>query len=176
MSQLASSVGKALVPHLKGLFGPWWLTAFDPYADVAAAAKRSLQDTFPGKKQGEALMYARWAGGGGRGAGLCVCVGGGGVFARVWGRWFVCMKREALMYAGVCVWGGGVRGGMRAGEVGNGKGRVVWEGPGKAGGWGWGEALIYARWVRGWWWVGVCLVRGEGAPGGGDSRIHGARS
>lgn len=59
MAAVGSSVGKALLPQLKGVLGPWYLACFDPYPDAADAAKRSLQDVFPAKKQDDALVYCR---------------------------------------------------------------------------------------------------------------------
>ncbi|KAI8472755.1 MAG: hypothetical protein J3K34DRAFT_384103, partial [Monoraphidium minutum] len=59
MGALAGAVGKQLAPHLKSLLPPWWLAAFDPYADVAAAARRTLGDAFPGPKQAGALVFCR---------------------------------------------------------------------------------------------------------------------
>lgn len=61
MGQLAAAVGKQLLPHLKSLLGAWWMALFDPYADVAATAKKALQDTFPGAKQAEAVIYCRYS-------------------------------------------------------------------------------------------------------------------
>jgi hypothetical protein len=58
MAGVVGVVGKAVAPHLKPLLGPWWLAAADPYGDVAAAAKRSLGEAFPGRKLGDALLYA----------------------------------------------------------------------------------------------------------------------
>jgi E3 ubiquitin-protein ligase listerin len=60
MGALAAAVGKALAPHLRALLPPWWLAAFDPYADVAAAARRTLAEAFPGPKQAAALAFCRW--------------------------------------------------------------------------------------------------------------------
>jgi hypothetical protein len=59
MAAVGTAVGKGLLPQLKGLLGPWYLACFDPYPDAAAAAKRSLVEVFPGKKQADALMYCR---------------------------------------------------------------------------------------------------------------------
>ena len=59
MAAVAAAVGKALLPQLKSLLGPWYLASFDPYPDAAAAAKRSLAEVFPGKKQLDALTYCR---------------------------------------------------------------------------------------------------------------------
>ena len=61
MGALAAAVGKRLAPHLKALLPPWWLAQFDPYADVAAAARRSLAAAFPGAKQAAALAFCRCA-------------------------------------------------------------------------------------------------------------------
>jgi hypothetical protein len=60
MASVGAAVGKGLLPQLKGLLGPWYLACFDPYPDAAAAAKRSLVEVFPGKKQADAMMYCRW--------------------------------------------------------------------------------------------------------------------
>lgn len=59
MAAVGSAVGKGLLPQLKGLLGPWYLACFDPYPDAAGAAKRSLAEVFPGKKQADALLYCR---------------------------------------------------------------------------------------------------------------------
>jgi hypothetical protein len=59
MAAVAVSVGKALAPQLKTLLGPWYLASFDPYPDAAAAAKKSLADVFPGRKQLDALLFCR---------------------------------------------------------------------------------------------------------------------
>lgn len=59
MAALATTVGRALAPSLKTLLPPWWLAACDPYADVAAAARRSLAEAFPGQKQTAALVLCR---------------------------------------------------------------------------------------------------------------------
>lgn len=59
MAAVASAVGKALAPQLKPLLGPWYLASFDPYPDAAAAAKKSLADVFPGRKQLDALIFCR---------------------------------------------------------------------------------------------------------------------
>jgi hypothetical protein len=59
MAAVASAVGKALAPQLKSLLGPWYLESYDPYPDAAAAAKKSLADVFPGRKQLDALIFCR---------------------------------------------------------------------------------------------------------------------
>jgi hypothetical protein len=59
MAAVGTAVGKGLLPQLKGVLGPWYLACFDPHPDAAAAAKRSLVEVFPGKKQADALMYCR---------------------------------------------------------------------------------------------------------------------
>jgi hypothetical protein len=59
MAAVAAAVGKAVAPQLKSLLGPWYLASFDPYPDAAAAAKRSLAEVFPGRKQADALMLCR---------------------------------------------------------------------------------------------------------------------
>jgi len=62
MGALAAAVGKQLAPQLRALLPPWWLATFDPYADVAAAARRSLGEAFPGRKLGGpsgALVFCR---------------------------------------------------------------------------------------------------------------------
>eukprot|EP00775_Hariotina_reticulata_P010671 gene10671-10830_t len=59
MAAIGSSVGKALLPQLKKLLGPWYLACFDPYPDAAAAAKKSLLEVFPGRKQADVLLYCR---------------------------------------------------------------------------------------------------------------------
>lgn len=59
MAAVASSVGKGLLSQLKSVIGPWYLACFDPYNDAAAAAKRSLGEVFPGKKQADVLVYSR---------------------------------------------------------------------------------------------------------------------
>jgi hypothetical protein len=59
MAAVGAAVGKGLLPQLKGLLGPWYLACFDPYPDAAGAAKRSLAEVFPGKKQVDALLYCR---------------------------------------------------------------------------------------------------------------------
>lgn len=76
MAAVAAAVGKALAPQLKALLGPWFLASFDPYPDAAAAARKSLADVFPGRKQLDALMFARWVGAAGAG-GRAVGVGAG---------------------------------------------------------------------------------------------------
>jgi hypothetical protein len=60
MGALAGAVGKQLAPQLRQLLPPWWLATFDPYADVAAAARRSLAEVFPGPKQAGSLVFCRW--------------------------------------------------------------------------------------------------------------------
>ncbi len=67
MGAIAVSLGKGLLPHLKGLMGPWWVCDFDLYAEVAAAANGALKETFPGAKLRDALMYCRWEGDGVKG-------------------------------------------------------------------------------------------------------------
>lgn len=62
MGALAAAVGKQLAPHLKALLPPWWMATFDPYADVAAAARGSLAEAFPGPKQASALVFCRCVG------------------------------------------------------------------------------------------------------------------
>jgi hypothetical protein len=59
MATVTVTVGKALAPQLKTLLGPWYLASFDPYPDAAAAAKKSLADVFPGRKQLDALLFCR---------------------------------------------------------------------------------------------------------------------
>lgn len=59
MAAVGAAVGKGLLPQLKTLLGPWYLACFDPYPDAAAAAKRSLVEVFPGRKQADALLYCR---------------------------------------------------------------------------------------------------------------------
>ncbi|KIZ02284.1 hypothetical protein MNEG_5679 [Monoraphidium neglectum] len=59
MGALAAAVGKALAPQLRALLPPWWGATFDPYADVAAAARRTLAEAFPGPKQAGALVFCR---------------------------------------------------------------------------------------------------------------------
>lgn len=59
MAAVAAAVGKALLPQLKSLLGPWYLASFDPYPDAAAAARKSLAEVFPGRKQLDALIYCR---------------------------------------------------------------------------------------------------------------------
>jgi hypothetical protein len=62
MAAVAQAVGKALAPQVKALLGPWYLASFDPYPDAAAAARKSLADVFPGRKQLDALMFCRRGG------------------------------------------------------------------------------------------------------------------
>jgi hypothetical protein len=64
MGALAAAVGKALAPQLRAMLPPWWGATFDPYADVAAAARRTLAEAFPGPKQAGALVFCRCAPGG----------------------------------------------------------------------------------------------------------------
>jgi hypothetical protein len=59
MAAVATAVGKAVAPQLKALLGPWFVASFDPYPDAAAAAKKSLADVFPGRKQLDALTFCR---------------------------------------------------------------------------------------------------------------------
>eukprot|EP00879_Flechtneria_rotunda_P024229 GHRR01025677.1.p1 GENE.GHRR01025677.1~~GHRR01025677.1.p1 ORF type:complete len:244 (+),score=101.45 GHRR01025677.1:151-882(+) len=61
MAAVGAAVGKALLPHLKGLLGPWYLACFDPYPGAAAAAAQSLAEVFPGKKQADVLVFCRYA-------------------------------------------------------------------------------------------------------------------
>lgn len=70
MGALAAAVGKRLAPHVRALLPHWWLATFDPYADVAAAAARSLAAAFPGQKQAGALAFCRCV----RRMHACMCV------------------------------------------------------------------------------------------------------
>ncbi|GBG80437.1 hypothetical protein CBR_g30901 [Chara braunii] len=57
---LARSVGRNLGPHLKSLMGAWWVAQFDPWKEVAEAARTGFQGAFPmQKKQLEALVFCR---------------------------------------------------------------------------------------------------------------------
>lgn len=57
MTCLVTTVRKGLVPHLKSLMGPWWVSQFDPIPEVSQAAKRSLEAAFPvSERRLDALM------------------------------------------------------------------------------------------------------------------------
>ncbi|KAH9309396.1 hypothetical protein KI387_037307 [Taxus chinensis] len=45
MANLAVTIGRGLAPHLRSVMGAWWLGQFDPYTEVAEAARRSFQPT-----------------------------------------------------------------------------------------------------------------------------------
>lgn len=51
MNNLIITVGRALAPYLKSLFGPWWVSQFDPVSEVSQSARRSLQDAFPAQEK-----------------------------------------------------------------------------------------------------------------------------
>ncbi|GLJ37723.1 hypothetical protein SUGI_0766400 [Cryptomeria japonica] len=58
MANLAITIGRSLAPHLRSLMGAWWLGQFDPYTEVAEAARRSFQAAFPvQEKRLEALAF-----------------------------------------------------------------------------------------------------------------------
>ncbi|KAI4305367.1 hypothetical protein L6164_028737 [Bauhinia variegata] len=51
MTNIVTSIGRDLAPHLKTLMGPWWFSQFDPVSEVSQAAKRSLQAAFPAQEK-----------------------------------------------------------------------------------------------------------------------------
>eukprot|EP00268_Persea_americana_P004589 TRINITY_DN11476_c0_g1_i2.p1 TRINITY_DN11476_c0_g1~~TRINITY_DN11476_c0_g1_i2.p1 ORF type:complete len:1845 (-),score=356.21 TRINITY_DN11476_c0_g1_i2:119-5653(-) len=51
MTNLVSTVGRGLAPHLKSLMGPWWFSQFDPIHEVSQAARRSFQTAFPAQER-----------------------------------------------------------------------------------------------------------------------------
>uniref|UniRef100_A0A7I4A3R4 E3 ubiquitin-protein ligase listerin n=1 Tax=Physcomitrium patens TaxID=3218 RepID=A0A7I4A3R4_PHYPA len=58
MADLTTNAGKGLLPHLRSLMGAWWVSQFDPSREIAEAAQRSFQVTFPDrKKRVDALIY-----------------------------------------------------------------------------------------------------------------------
>lgn len=57
MTNLVTTVGRELAPHLKSLMGPWWFSQFDPDCEISQAARRSLQVAFPAQgKRLDALL------------------------------------------------------------------------------------------------------------------------
>ncbi|KAG0592544.1 hypothetical protein KC19_1G261500 [Ceratodon purpureus] len=58
MGDLTTNAGRGLARHLRSLMGAWWVSQFDPSREVAEAAQRSFQATFPDrKKRVDALIY-----------------------------------------------------------------------------------------------------------------------
>jgi len=56
-TELIKIVKKGLAPQLKAIFGTWLCNVFDPYREVANAAKNAMATAFQEKKQQEAVQF-----------------------------------------------------------------------------------------------------------------------
>jgi len=56
-TELIKVVKKGLAPQLKAIFGTWLCDLFDPYREVANAAKNAMMTAFQDKKQIEAVQF-----------------------------------------------------------------------------------------------------------------------
>ncbi|KAF7727113.1 hypothetical protein EC973_007974 [Apophysomyces ossiformis] len=56
---ITTGIKKKLAPHLKGFIGPWMISMFDPYKDIAKTAKLSFESVFAKEKRLDAIIFCQ---------------------------------------------------------------------------------------------------------------------